>query len=119
MTPLGWARCVSTSADVLRRGAWYPIVEESSDGHVFLEVDRQRVRVSRVDLQVRPKAPEAWSVVVRTGVMRPTWSGGGSGTNTYAVCPSCRERQYFEAKPTQLECKRCKHVAAVDWMETC
>jgi len=104
---------------MLRRGAWYPIVEESGDGHVLLELDRRQVRVSRTDVQVRPQAPEQWSVVIRTGVMRPTWSGGSSGTNTYAVCPGCRERQYFEAKPTQLQCSRCKRVAEVDWTETC
>src|SRR2546427_2202493 len=31
---LGWARCADNVADVLRRGAWYPVVEESGDGHV-------------------------------------------------------------------------------------
>src|SRR2546422_8920758 len=28
---LGWARCADNVADILRRGAWYPIVEESAD----------------------------------------------------------------------------------------
>src|ERR1051325_178053 len=36
---LGWARCADNVADILRRGAWYPIVEESPDGHVA-EVDQ-------------------------------------------------------------------------------
>src|SRR5207244_120037 len=35
---LGWARCADNVADVLRRGAWYPVVEESGDGHVVVEV---------------------------------------------------------------------------------
>ena len=46
---LGWARCADNVADILRRGAWYPIVEESSDGQVVVEVRQQRVRVPRAD----------------------------------------------------------------------
>src|SRR5213595_1540174 len=42
---LGWARCADNVADILRRGAWYPIVEESADGHVVVEVRQQRVRL--------------------------------------------------------------------------
>ena len=38
---LGWARCADNVADILRRGAWYPIVEESSDGQVVVEVRQQ------------------------------------------------------------------------------
>jgi len=41
---LGWARCADNVADILRRGAWYPIVEEA-DGHVVVEVRQQRVRL--------------------------------------------------------------------------
>src|SRR5437764_11944604 len=69
---LGWARCADNVADVLRRGAWYPVVEESSDGHVIVEVRRQRIRLSRADVTFRTEPPDHWSVVVRTGVLRPT-----------------------------------------------
>src|SRR2546422_7304854 len=44
---LGWARCADNVADILRRGAWYPIVEESADGHLVVEVREQRVRLDR------------------------------------------------------------------------
>src|SRR3989441_9025654 len=50
---LGWARCADNVADILRRGAWYPIVEESADGHVVVEVRQQRVRLSHLDDDVR------------------------------------------------------------------
>ena len=33
MATFGWARCTDNVADVLRRGAWYRIVEESANGH--------------------------------------------------------------------------------------
>src|SRR2546430_14188089 len=41
---LGWARCADNVADILRRGAWDPIVEEA-DGHVVVEVRQQRGRL--------------------------------------------------------------------------
>ena len=36
-SPRGWARCLDNVADVLRRGAWYPIVDETDDGKVVIE----------------------------------------------------------------------------------
>src|SRR2546422_3359490 len=60
-----------------RRGAWYPIVEESADGHLVVEVREQRVRLSRGDVSVRTDAPDHWSIVVRTGVLRPALGGQG------------------------------------------
>ena len=102
---------------MLRRGAWYPIVKEEDDGNVVLEVDQQAVRMKRQDLIVRQERPETWSVVVRTGVMRPTLSGVKLVT-TYAVCPDCHARQEFEGKPETLMCVRCRRAAKVDWSAT-
>jgi hypothetical protein len=48
--PIGWARCLDNVADVLRRGAWYPILEETTDGKVVIEVRQRPVRVSRIDV---------------------------------------------------------------------
>jgi len=73
---VGWARCLDNVADVLRRGAWYPILEETPDGKVVIEVRQKPVRLSRVDVRVREVPPDRWSVVVRTGVLRPTLGGG-------------------------------------------
>ncbi|OLB06699.1 MAG: hypothetical protein AUH06_07015 [Gemmatimonadetes bacterium 13_2_20CM_69_27] len=117
---LGWARCADNVADVLRRGAWYPVVEESSDGHVVVEVRRQRIRLSRADVTFRTEPPDHWSVVVRTGVLRPTLGQKGMEVvTTYAVCPLCHYRQDFAGKPTSLRCVRCGATSPVDWTETC
>jgi hypothetical protein len=117
---LGWARCSDNVADVLRRGAWYPVVEESSDGHVVVEVRRQRIRLNRADVTVRTEPPDHWSVVVRTGVLRPTLGGKGMEVvTTYAVCPLCHYRQDFAGKPGTLRCVRCGATSPVDWTETC
>jgi hypothetical protein len=120
--PLGWARCLDNVADVLRRGAWYPILEKTVDGKVVIEVKSRPVRVSRIDVAVRDVAPDRWSVVVRTGLLRPTLGGARAGedmTITYAVCPHCQERQDFKGKPDTLKCGRCKRESRVDWSETC
>lgn len=120
MSLKGWARCLDSVADILRRGAWYPIVEETSE-HVVLSVNDKRIRMSRADLQVRLTPPDNWSIVVRTGVMRPTLGGNKDQpvTQTYAVCPSCNERQEFTGRPTRLRCTRCTKEATVDWSVTC
>ncbi len=120
-SPHGWARCLDNVADVLRRGAWYPIVGETADGKVVLEVRKRPVRVSRIDVAVRDTAPDQWSIVVRTGLLRPTLGGreGEEVTTTYAVCPHCQERQDFTGKPNALKCLRCKKESTVDWSETC
>ena len=120
MTTFGWARCTDAVADILRRGAWYPIVEESADGHLVVEVRGQRVRLSAGDVNVRREPPERWSIVVRTGVLRPTLGGQGKEVvNTYAVCPHCHQREDFSGKPATLVCPRCGAAAPVDWSETC
>lgn len=119
-TTLAWARCVDNVADVLRRGAWYPVVEESAEGYVVVEVRDQRIRLRRGDVTVRTTAPDQWSIVMRTGVLRPTLGGKGMEVvTTYAVCPHCRHRQDFIAKPVTLRCVRCGASSPVDWSETC
>ncbi len=119
MESLGWARCTDSIADVLRRGAWYRVLAETPDGGLMLEVERQRILVSRRDVQLRPEPPTEWSIVVRTGVMRPTLEGTAQVVTSYAVCPDCRQRQVFEGEPDAIECQRCGHVFDVDWSEIC
>jgi hypothetical protein len=122
MASRGWARITDGVADILRRGAWYPVVEKSPDGHVVIDVrDGVQVRLSSSDVILRQQPPEAWSVVVRTGVLRPTLGKkkGSDVITTYGVCPHCHERQEFEGKPARLKCTRCAKESAVDWSETC
>src|SRR5438876_527180 len=97
---LGWARCADNVADILRRGAWYPIVEESPDGHVVVEVRQQRVRLARVDVTVRAEPPDHWSIVARTGVLRPTLGGRGSdGAAPTGRAPRTSPRSWTSPAP--------------------
>jgi hypothetical protein len=116
-TAKGWGTGVPGTADVLRRGAWYPIVEEGADGSVVIEVDHVPTRFRQEDIRIRRDPPTRWSIVVRTGVMRPTLAGPKLVT-TYAVCPDCTGRQEFEGHPDTLMCVRCRRAAEVDWSTT-
>ena len=112
-TILGWATGAPGKADVLRRGAWYPVVEQTAIEAV-VEVDEIQLRVRRDEIRFRADRPTEWSVVTRTGVMRPTLAGPKMVT-TYAVCPDCTGRQEFEGHPETLMCVRCRRAAKVDW----
>src|SRR4026207_1641301 len=105
ITAVAGAQAAPGCADLLRGGGGGAcrIVKEKDDGQGVLDVDQQPVRVSREDLRIRLDRPETWSVVVRTGVMRPTLSGVKLVT-TYAVCPDCHARQEFEGHPDTLIC---------------
>jgi hypothetical protein len=119
MAPRAWARITDRIADVLRRGAWYPVVEQTSDEVVVDVAGGKRIRLSREDVRVRETPPDRWSVVVRTGVLRPTLGGkGGEVVTTYGVCPHCRERQELTGKPAREKCGRCGAESPVDWSET-
>src|SRR3989442_10926619 len=122
MTARRWARYPDSVADILRRGAWFPIVEETSDGKVVVDVRTgKRVRLSLSAVTVRQHPPDQWSVVTRTGVLRPTLGGkqGSEVDTTYGVCPHCHERQEFAGKPARLKCSRCGRESAVGWSQSC
>jgi hypothetical protein len=119
-----WARCTDGVADVLRRGAWYRVVDDGVNGQMILEVRGRLLQFSNADLTIRETAPSAWSIVVRTGALRATL-GIGRGREVvtmYAVCPHCAERQDLppgQSRPDQLECRGCDRLSPVDWSETC
>jgi len=115
-TAKGWATGAPGAEDILRRGAWYPVIEDAGD-ELVIEVDAHPRRVARGKLIVRAERPEQWSIVVRTGVMRPTLAGQKIA-NKYAVCPDCTARQEFEGRPDTLMCARCRRAAKVDWSTT-
>jgi hypothetical protein len=111
-----WATGAPGKGDVLRRGAWYPVLEETPT-ELVIEVDHQPMRVPHEEVRVRADRPTMWSVVIRTGVMRPTLAGQKLVTS-YAVCPDCTGRQEFEGEPESMMCTRCRRAAKVDWDTT-
>lgn len=118
MTSPQWARLDQPGADLLRRGAWYPVVRHGPSGELVLLVDRRELPVAASFLRLRDEAPTEWSVVRRVGLLNLTW-GGTPISPLYAVCPHCRERQDFTERPETLLCSRCGNTAPVDWSEVC
>src|SRR2546430_13623115 len=90
----------------------------SSD--LVVEVRQQRVRLPRGDVTIRTEVPDHWSVVARTGALRPTLRGQGSDVvTTYAVCPLCPYRQDYAGKPRRPKCVRRGATSPDGWSETC
>jgi hypothetical protein len=124
MTVTQWARCTGGLADILRRGAWYAVLGALDADGVLLDVRGHRVRFRRTDLTIRKGPPTHWSVVVRTGVLRPTMGGerGRELVTSYAVCPACANRQDLPERPRRpaaITCAGCARESEVDWGETC
>lgn len=120
MSQRGWARSSGIGVDNIRRGAWYEVLDESEDGKLVLSVHGHKIRIDGARVSRRLERPAEWSVVVRFGVMRPTWSNAWPKfRTTYAVCPSCTNRQDPRGRPETLTCEACGQTFPVDWSATC
>ena len=113
MTALQWAR-LSADLDVpLRRGAWYRIVERRALD-VVLDVNGACVTVPRPFVEIVARPPRRWTVVPRP---RPASHRHADAGGRYAVCPSCRERQSFDGRPSSMRCGRCNSLFDIAWNE--
>lgn len=91
------------------------MVRISSSNIVVLDVNRHNVPVDRRFLEIRYHAPERWTIVqCEPRVMEKL---GRIFPLTYAVCPSCRHRQGFEARSNEMTCDKCHQKAAMAWDE--
>lgn len=117
---IGWARVVRDGVYPLRRGAWYPVVNDKALRLVIVDVGRKNVAVPRERLMVRRHRPEHWSLVLR----RPNDANPVRGTgqdlgSLYAVCPISRTRVRVQGRPVLLGCPDCGHRADLDWEDLC
>jgi len=119
MSPSKWARVTQAEAFGLRRGAWYPVVSNSSS-LVLLDVNKANRPVNRLSLEFTDQKPSKWSVVQR----QPTAFAARRAIEkalgaVYAVCPSCRARCLLEFAVSELTCEECGRTAEVDWEHPC
>ncbi len=120
LKPLGWARVTRTGAHILRRGAWYPVLNDARTNIIILEVGRRNVAVSRPLVQVRRHQPDRWSVVVRAPDELANGRAAALQVHAiYAVCPACRGRATLLGRPEHLRCPECMNLFSVAWDETC
>ncbi len=122
-TAVGWARLWTIAnprhAAGLRRGAWYPVVEDQLASNVTVEVGPRAVPVARHLLEFRRHQPDRFTVVYRPrGEHNPVAGTPRDVGDPYAVCPNCAERQPLGARWEQLECLACRHSGVVAWWET-
>lgn len=121
MQPKKWARVRKTGAHGLRRGAWYPVVNDARPDLVVLDVNKKNIPVPRDLLDVRQQRPALWSVVEwqdrQRGSDRATEANLGS---VYAVCPACKARSQLEPADAQhMVCPKCGGDFEVDWVQPC
>jgi len=116
----GWARVEPPGAYSLRRGAWYPVVDDTASTEVVLDNTQRLVVIPRHHLRIRRHRPECFSVVVRApddpNPVRGTPEDLGL---TYAVCPLSSSRIRLEGRPEILECPKCGHRFKVAWGDRC
>lgn len=123
--PIGWARVWPAAKPgvtrMLRRGAWYPVVDDSDPQSVTVIVARQSRRIPRRILEIRDNRPPParFTVVYRTtrdpNPVRGTKQDLGM---QYAVCPECGARARLYARPERLTCQDCGYRAEIAWWET-
>ncbi len=111
MLPRQCARLKAEYDCPLRRGAWYGVLSASRNEAV-LDVNERPVPVPLRVLEVVSDSPRRWSVVERPKGSLRIPSGM---SDTYAVCPNCRERVPLGGTPPVMRCRRCNGVFEVDW----
>lgn len=119
--PKAWARVRKAGGHNLRRGAWYPVVNDSKPTIVFLDVNLRNVAMDRSLLDFREAPPDHWSVVERDGGDGPP-SGHPNWVDlepTYGVCPKCRGRANLPEDVTSAPCPHCGGAFAIDWSNPC
>jgi hypothetical protein len=114
-----WARVLESGAHGLRRGAWYPIVNDSRPEIVILDVNKNNVPVDRASLELADAKPGKWSVVKWNPAGVPRRISQAKLPMTYGVCPHCRARAEIPERETKLDCPECKKTSEVDWVNTC
>lgn len=121
--PSAWARTWATARPFARpmprRGAWYPVVGETSGDRAVLQVLGRKVAIARRYLEIRPRRPDAFTAVVR-GRDEPNPARGTPDDlgQTYAVCPACDARNRVWPSAPMLSCSRCHFSGEVAWWES-
>jgi hypothetical protein len=115
-----WARVKLAGAHNLRRGAWYPIVNDSSANIVILDVAKNNVPVPRESLDLADEKPSRWSVV-RFDPAKPIPARISQQKLplTYIVCPHCRERSPVLDSDREVGCGECNRTSEIDWDHPC
>ncbi len=119
---VGWARIYPAvqrdRSKNLRRGAWYPVVQNSLSDRVSIRLEPWAIDVPRRLVEVRRERPKHFSVVTRVAYDRhPKRKSEYNLGKHYAVCPACAHRFAILGAPDTLECPGCRHQNQIGWWE--
>ena len=101
-------------------GAWYPVVGETTNERVVIEIVGRKVAIQKKYLEVRDKRPNTFTAVTRTRQTLQTLRKDQAIEieRIYAVCPHCMNRVPAFPGQAQASCKRCGHAAEIAWWDT-
>lgn len=115
-----WARVRLAGAHGLRRGAWYPVVNDRQATIVFLDVNKRNVAVDRSLLEFADRRPARWSIVTRGSGEHAAHRASAANLNRlYGVCPRCRTRANIDDGVRAARCPVCAGEFEVDWQHRC
>lgn len=113
MAGMQWGRLQLDVSCNLRRGAWYRVLRIEGF-QALVDVNATPRPVISALLEISNKPPRHWTVVPRPRDAARLLADVGE---PYAVCPSCRNRQWLPGKPRRMSCARCRGEFAVAWDE--
>jgi len=108
-----WARVRGDINCRVRRGAWYQVVQLTTD-LAILEVGDRAMSVPRELLHIAPVRPRSWSVVRRPYDAVDVPRSWGS---RYGVCFACQHRMPLDHDQTEARCDRCGAAGPIAWRE--
>jgi hypothetical protein len=109
-----WARPRADVNRGLRRGAWYRVLDVTSQT-VTIDVNHTAQTVPREGVEIVTTPPQRWSVVSRpSDAVRVPVDWG----DWYALCPTCRNRTPIKGHSPTLRCPRCAGLFQIAWEET-
>ena len=119
---VGWARVYPAAQRQhpknLRRGAWYPVVQNSLSDRVSIRLGPWALDVPRRFVEVRRDRPKHFSVVTRVAHdPDPKQKSEYNLGKHYAVCPVCAHRFAILGVPDTLKCPECHHENQIGWWE--
>ena len=115
-----WARVTRAGIGGLRRGAWYPVLNENKSDVVVLDVNKKAVPADRSMFDFTSEKPHKRSVVRLDPQKDAAELAGEAGLGPlYGVCPNCSGRANLKQDDTQLKCRVCELLFEIDWSAAC
>ncbi len=116
----GWHTLQQERVGVLRRGAWYPVLDDERIRWVVLDLIDRELTVPSELLEFRNGQPRSFSVVGCSdqdpNPVRGTAADLGS---LYAVCPQSHDRVGLHGRPHRLTCPDCGAEYPVERQPIC